>query len=178
VIEGTGRRVMDLELSAGQLQVARRRGLQHLVRADVTRRPVRGASAGVVVLAYVHTNVDDVAPAFAQVERVLWPGGRLVFLGVHRCFVGHFVECREAQVVLHAGYRQGAGSSTRRTTPRTGWAAASGRGTFRWRSCSTRCWPPGCGGTGWRSSAATSARPSAARPRPGASKPASASRPP
>jgi SAM-dependent methyltransferase len=69
------------------------------VRADVTRRPVRGASAGMVVLAYVHTNVDDVAPAFAQVERVLWPGGRLVFLGVHRCFVGHFVECREAQVV-------------------------------------------------------------------------------
>jgi SAM-dependent methyltransferase len=137
VIEGTGRRVVELELSAGQLRVARRRGLQHLVRADMTRRPVRGALAGVVVLASVHTNVDDVAPVFAQVERVLWPGGRLVFLGVHPCFVGHFLECREAQVVLQAGYRQGAGSSTPRTAPRTDWAAASGRGTFRWRSCST-----------------------------------------
>ena len=158
-IEGTSRRLVELELSAGQLRVGRRRGLQHLVRADVTRLPVSDASVGAVVLAYVHTDVDDVAPVFAQVERVLWPGGRLVFLGVHPCFVGHFLEYREAQVVLHAGYHQGAGSSTRRTSPRTGWVAASGRGRFRWRSCSTRCWPPGCGWTGWRSSAATSARP-------------------
>ena len=127
------------------------------MRADVTRRPVRGASAGVVVLAYVHTNVDDAAPAFAQVERVLWPGGRLVFLGVHRCFVGHFVECREAQVVLHAGYRQGAGSSTRRTTPRTGWATASGRGTWAWPR-----WLPNSSTRSRRSPAASSALSSSA----------------
>jgi hypothetical protein len=59
------------------------------------------------VLAYVHTDVDDVAPVFAEVARVLRPAGRLVFLGVHPCFVGHFVESRDggAQVVLHAGYR-------------------------------------------------------------------------
>jgi SAM-dependent methyltransferase len=88
-IEGTSRRVVELELSAGQLRVGRRRGLQHLVRADVTRLPVSDASVGAVVLAYVHTDVDDVAPVFAEVERVLWPGGRLVFLGVHPCFVGH-----------------------------------------------------------------------------------------
>jgi len=107
-IERTGRTVVGVELSAGQLRVARRRRLRHLVRADVARLPVGDAAVGAAVLAYVHTDVDDAAPVFAEVERVLWPGGRLVFLGVHPCFVGHFVERREAgaEVVLHAGYRQ------------------------------------------------------------------------
>jgi SAM-dependent methyltransferase len=105
-IEATGRTVVGLDVSAGQLRVARRRRLPHLVRADVTRLPVADAVVGAAVLAYIHTDVDDVAPVFAEVERVLWPGGRLVFLGVHPCFVGHFVEYQEAEVVLHAGYRQ------------------------------------------------------------------------
>jgi SAM-dependent methyltransferase len=105
-IAATGRRVVGPDVSAGQLRVARRRRLPHLVRADVTRLPVADAVVGAAVLAYAHTDVDDVASVFAEVERVLWPGGRLVFLGVHPCFVGHFVESREAEVVLHAGYRQ------------------------------------------------------------------------
>jgi ubiquinone/menaquinone biosynthesis C-methylase UbiE len=158
-IEGTSRRVVELELSAGQLRVGRRRGLQHLVRADVTRLPVSDASVGAVVLAYVHTDVDDVAPVFAEVERVLWPGGRLVFLGVHPCFVGHSWSTGRRRSSCTPATTRGLAARTRRTSPRTGWAAASGRGRFRWRSCSTRCWPPGCGWTGWRSSAATSARP-------------------
>ena len=106
-IQATGYTVVGLDLSAGQLRVARRR-LRHLVQADVTRLPVGDAVVGAVVLAYAHTDVDDIAPVFAEVGRVLRPGGRLVFLGVHPCFVGHFVEYREAdaQVVLHAGYRK------------------------------------------------------------------------
>lgn len=107
-IQATGRTVLGLDLSAGQLAVARRRGLRRLVRADLTRLPLGDATVGAAVLAYAHTDVDDVAPVFAEAARVLWPGGRLVFLGIHPCFVGHFVEYREegSQVVLHPGYRQ------------------------------------------------------------------------
>jgi SAM-dependent methyltransferase len=106
-IQATGRTVIGLELSAGQIRMARRR-MRYLVRADVARLPVGDAAVGAAVLAYVHTDVDDMTPAFAEAARVLRPGGRLVFLGVHPCFVGHFVERREAgaEVVLHAGYRQ------------------------------------------------------------------------
>jgi SAM-dependent methyltransferase len=106
-IEATGRTVIGLELSSGQLRMARRRRLRHLVQADVTRLPIGDAAVGAAVVAYLHTDIDDMAPVFAEVGRVLRPGGRLVFLGVHPCFVGQFVERRDsdAQVVLHPGYR-------------------------------------------------------------------------
>jgi SAM-dependent methyltransferase len=106
-IEATGRTVVGLELSAEQLRMARRRRLRHLVQADVARLPIGDSAVDAAVVAYLHTDIDDMAPVFAEVGRVLRPGGRLVFLGVHPCFVGHFVERRAAgaEVVLHAGYR-------------------------------------------------------------------------
>src|SRR5262249_37640996 len=34
----------------------------------------------------------DIRPVFGEVARVLRPGGRFVYLGVHPCFRGHFVD--------------------------------------------------------------------------------------
>jgi hypothetical protein len=53
----------------------------------------------------VHTDVDDMAPVFAEAVRVLRPGGLLAYVGTHPCFVGHFVERRgDGRRVVHDGY--------------------------------------------------------------------------
>ncbi len=44
---------------------------------------------------------------FAEAARVLRRGGRLVYVGVHRCFLGPAVERRSTEPhLLHPGYRK------------------------------------------------------------------------
>jgi SAM-dependent methyltransferase len=46
---------------------------------------------------YFHTDVEDLAGAVAEVARCLRPGGRFVYIGLHPCFIGAFVD-RTAEV--------------------------------------------------------------------------------
>lgn len=103
-IQETGRIVVGLDLSADQLRLAARRA-RLLARGDATHLPFPDAGFGTIVCTYLHTDIDDMAPVFAEVARVLGSGGRLIYLGVHPCFVGFFVERRaDGTRVLHPGY--------------------------------------------------------------------------
>ena len=103
---------MGANLSADQLRVARRRvpGAA-LVRTDAAALPFPDRRFEVVVMAFVHTDLDDVGAALAEASRVLLRGGSLVHLGTHPCFVGPFARMQgEAPPLLLPGYRD-----TRRT---------------------------------------------------------------
>jgi SAM-dependent methyltransferase len=104
-IVATGRRVIGLDISADQLRLARERSAE-LVHADAVRLPFADASFDTVSATYLHTDVDDIATVFGEVERVLRPGGRFVYVGTHPCFVGQFVELQDERTkIIHPGYR-------------------------------------------------------------------------
>jgi SAM-dependent methyltransferase len=86
-----GYTVVGVDLSTDQLRLASARGAS-VVLADAGRLPLPDASMPVVVMTYIHTDVDDFAAVIGEAARVLRPGGRLVYLGVHPCFVGAFAD--------------------------------------------------------------------------------------
>jgi len=101
----SGRRVLGLDISPRQLEVARRR-IATLVQADALHLPISNESFATVVSTYVHTDVDDFDGVLQEVARVLRPGGRFIYVGIHPCFVGAFVERVELdRLVLHSGYK-------------------------------------------------------------------------
>jgi SAM-dependent methyltransferase len=103
-IAAAGRRVIGVDLSDDQLRVAATSAVP-LVRADATLLPFGNGAFDGAVATYVHTDVDDVAPIFAEVARVLRPRSTFVYVGTHPCFVGHFVERRgDGRRVVHDGY--------------------------------------------------------------------------
>ncbi|MFC5004069.1 class I SAM-dependent methyltransferase [Dactylosporangium cerinum] len=102
-----GHTVIGVDLSADQLRVAAARN-PRLVRADAGRLPFAAASVPAVVMTYIHTDVEDFARVIAAAARVLRPGGRLVYLGLHPAYVGPFLD-RQDEVERHelrlaAGY--------------------------------------------------------------------------
>jgi len=90
-IASTGRRVIGIDLSQDQLRIAARRA-DAVVRGDACRLPFVSGSFPAVVCTYLHTDIEDMRPVFTEVARILRPGGRFVYLGVHPCFRGHFVD--------------------------------------------------------------------------------------
>jgi SAM-dependent methyltransferase len=90
VLTEAGYRAVGFDLSADQLRFARPR-LSAAVRADARFLPVRDASVAVATGMFFHTDVEDFAAVVDEVARCLRPGGRFVYLGVHPCFVGPFV---------------------------------------------------------------------------------------
>jgi SAM-dependent methyltransferase len=104
-VTSTGHRVVGVDVSGDQLRLARRRpGV--LVQSDAVALPFADATFDAVTATYLHTDVDDIAPVFREAYRVLRPDGRLVYIGVHPCFGGHFVELLDERTkVIHPGYR-------------------------------------------------------------------------
>ncbi|MGB5833494.1 MAG: class I SAM-dependent methyltransferase, partial [Thiohalocapsa sp.] len=62
------------------LQVAAGRGVRHRVAAIAERLPLTDASVDVVTMGYALRHVADLGVAFAELARVLRPGGRLLIL--------------------------------------------------------------------------------------------------
>lgn len=90
-IASTGRRVIGVDLSRDQLRIAGDRA-DAVVRADACRLPFASGCFPAAACTYLHSDIDDMRPVFLEVARVLRPGGRFVYLGVHPCFRGHFVD--------------------------------------------------------------------------------------
>lgn len=109
-LEDLGWTVTGVDVSADQLRVARAnlagRSVE-LLRADAERLPFRDASFDAVVSVLTHTDLDDVAVAFAEAARVLRSGGRFVYVGTHPCFVNpSFKRAESGEHLLHQGYRR------------------------------------------------------------------------
>lgn len=97
--------VTGVDVSGPQLELARGRGVD-VIQADAEALPFEDASFDAGVSMFTHTDVGDFAAVLREVARVVRPGGRLVYLGVHPCFVGPhaFVHDRDVPE-LHPGYR-------------------------------------------------------------------------
>jgi ubiquinone/menaquinone biosynthesis C-methylase UbiE len=105
-IRGTGRVPVGLDFSAGQLRVAGRHGVP-LVRADAAAIPFADGAFPAVVIMWISTDVDDFGAVLREAARVLQPGGRLLFCGVHPCFNGPFVEPHpDGRTTVHPTYRR------------------------------------------------------------------------
>ncbi|SBT65430.1 Methyltransferase domain-containing protein [Micromonospora sediminicola] len=126
---GTGAHVAELhrlgwspvgvDLSTGQLRHARSR--LPVAGADATALPLADGALPAVVCVLAHTDMPDYPAAIAEAARVLAPGGRLVHIGVHPCFVGAFADRSEPErIVIDGGY------ATRERTTRS-WNASGVR---------------------------------------------------
>lgn len=103
VVRRRGFDVLGVDYSADQLRLARGRLL--VLRADARSLPFRDGSLQLVYSMLTHTDVDRFDRLVHECVRVLAAGGTFVYVGVHPCFVGPFVQ-READAVrLHPGYR-------------------------------------------------------------------------
>jgi demethylmenaquinone methyltransferase/2-methoxy-6-polyprenyl-1,4-benzoquinol methylase len=80
-----GARVVAVDVAREMLRGARRRGVAaRFARADVERLPLADGAAAAVVCGFALRNFVGLAPAFAEMARVLRPGGRLVLIEVDR----------------------------------------------------------------------------------------------
>jgi ubiquinone/menaquinone biosynthesis C-methylase UbiE len=97
--------VTGVDVSQAQLELARGRGVE-VVEADAALLPFEDGTFDAAVSMFTHTDVDDFATVIRETARVLRPGGKLVYLGIHPCFVGPhaFVHDREVPE-LYPGYR-------------------------------------------------------------------------
>jgi SAM-dependent methyltransferase len=107
-LRACGWEVGGIVLSMDQLSRARER-CRWIALADAHELPQRPAALHAVGLAFVHTDVDAFDAVLREVARVLRPGGRLVCLGVHPCFVGHHVDSptrSDSRLGIVSGYRE------------------------------------------------------------------------
>ena len=97
--------VTGVDISSAQLELARARGIE-VLEVDAAALPFEDESFDAVVSMFTHTDVADFAAVMRETARVLRPSRRLVYLGVHPCFVGPhaFVHDRDVPE-LSPGYR-------------------------------------------------------------------------
>ena len=101
----SGWSVTGVDVSTDQLRLARERGVP-VVQADASALPFADGSFDAAVSLFTHTDIDDFGAVISEVARVVRPRGRLVYLGVHPCFVGHHAFVHDLEVPkLYPGYR-------------------------------------------------------------------------
>jgi SAM-dependent methyltransferase len=120
-IAAAGYRAVGVDISADQLRFARGR-LTAAVQADACCLPMPDRSVAVAVGMFFHTDVEDFAAVLSEVARILQPAGRLIYIGLHPCFIGPFVsrttEARDLSLQFVEGYgnvgwtRRGSGDGT------------------------------------------------------------------
>ncbi|MBA3365581.1 MAG: class I SAM-dependent methyltransferase [Actinobacteria bacterium] len=102
--------IVGVDVSSDQLRVAEEHAAgigAELVHADATDLPFADASFAAVVSLLTHTDFDDFPAVAREAARVLVPGGKLVYVGPHPCFLSPTAERRtDGPHLLHEGYRR------------------------------------------------------------------------
>lgn len=106
VIAEFGWTPIGLEVSADQLRLARSRA-PHLVQGEAERLPFRSGAFPAAVSSWTSTDVEHFDQMMLETARVLRPGGRFLFYGVHPCFNGPHVESGDDSTrIIHPTYRE------------------------------------------------------------------------
>jgi ubiquinone/menaquinone biosynthesis C-methylase UbiE len=108
-LTAAGWAVTGVDLSADQLRLARKRTPEgvELIQADATDLPFEDAWFDAIASSMFHTDVEDFAAVCREAARVVRPGGRLAYVGIHPCFVGPFARNPPGEPPeLHSGYRK------------------------------------------------------------------------
>ncbi len=80
-----GADVVGVDFAAEMLRGAKRRGIRaRFIRADAARIPVQDAGVDVVTCGFALRNFVSLDDVFAEVARILKPGGRIAFIEVDR----------------------------------------------------------------------------------------------
>jgi len=124
-LAAAGHRPLGLDLSLGMLRHAR--GNAPLVQADALRLPLAGGSMDGAVSGFALRNFVELDPVFAELARVVRPGGRIALLEV----------AEPANPLLRAGHAVYFG----RVVPRIG-AALSDASAYRYLPRSVAYLPP------------------------------------
>lgn len=82
-----GWNVTGVDISEDMLRLARERGVA-AIRADATALPFEDGSFDAAVSVLTNTDFDDLGAVVREIVRILRPGGPLVYLAVHPCFIG------------------------------------------------------------------------------------------
>jgi demethylmenaquinone methyltransferase/2-methoxy-6-polyprenyl-1,4-benzoquinol methylase len=113
-LAGAGLRPLGVDLSAGML--AHARTTAPLVQTDATRLPLRDAAVDGAISGFALRNFVGLAPVFAELARVVRPGGRISLLDVatprlavlrlgHAVYFGHVVPQIGGLLSDRASYR-------------------------------------------------------------------------
>lgn len=103
VVRGRGYDVLGADDSADQLRLAHAR--LPVLRADARALPFPDRSFQLVYSMLTHTDLGGFDRLVSEALRVLVPGGVVVYVGVHPCLVGPFVQRKVDAVRLRPGYR-------------------------------------------------------------------------
>jgi SAM-dependent methyltransferase len=102
--------VTGVDVSKDQLRLARERvgDEVELIQADASDLPFPDGTFDAVLSAFTHTDVEDFEGLLREAARVLRKRGRLVYAGLHPCFIGPHSRFVAADGVptLHPGYRE------------------------------------------------------------------------
>jgi SAM-dependent methyltransferase len=109
-LSNLGFQVLGFDLSRDQLRLAHRR-VPLLVQADATNLPFRTQCFALSVGFYFHTDVEDFGAVMLEVARCLEPGGRFVYIGLHPCFIGAFVDRTDEAETENLRFTPGYGES-------------------------------------------------------------------
>jgi SAM-dependent methyltransferase len=98
--------VKGIDISEDMLRLARQRGLD-VDQGDAAELPYENESFDAVVSMWLHADFERFREAVVEMARVLRPGGPLVYLSVHPCFVGPHSRFMAGENVpeLFPGYR-------------------------------------------------------------------------
>jgi SAM-dependent methyltransferase len=95
---------VGFDLSVAQLRYAQNE--LPVAAADASCLPLADSSARSVVATLIHTDVEDWSTTLREAARVLQPGCRFVYIGVHPCFVGPFARRTGGGAEVTAGYAE------------------------------------------------------------------------
>lgn len=107
IVSAAGYRHVAVDISSDQLRIGRQR-VTLVAQSDGAQLPIRSDSIAVALGLHFHTDVEDFGAVLAEVGRSLRPGARLIYVGLHPCFIGPFLdrteEARTPVLVFRAGY--------------------------------------------------------------------------
>ncbi|MEX5708729.1 class I SAM-dependent methyltransferase [Parafrankia sp. FMc6] len=133
-LTGLDWRLIGVDISTRQIDLARRRGLTAVV-ASAERFPLADQSVDAAATIMTTTDFDALPPVFTEAHRVLRPGGRLVVIAAHPASAAPSSNATTGAPAPSTPATASIGASNNAPCSVTGSAPASGPSTSPCLSC-------------------------------------------